>query len=287
MFAIAGVSGNTGKVAAEALLARGEKVRVIVRDEKKGKSFADRGAEVAVADLGDVGALTAALRGVTGAYLLVPPNLAVPSFRDYAKKTTEALVSAVRESRLPRLVFLSSIGADRASGTGPIAGLHHAENLFSAISGTRSTFVRAAYFMENVGGSLGALEQGVLPSFFPADFAFDMVATKDIGELVAERLLRADDPTKIVNLAGPAPVSMNDAARSLTSLVGKPITVAEAPTSAMVATLTGFGFPLEMAELYREMTDSIVEGRIAWEAKHELVRGKTPMESVLRGLLKK
>ncbi len=35
MYVIAGVSGNTGKAAADALLAHKESVRVVVRDEKK------------------------------------------------------------------------------------------------------------------------------------------------------------------------------------------------------------------------------------------------------------
>lgn len=286
MFAIAGVSGNTGKVAAHSLLARGEKVRVIVRDAAKGEAWKKLGAEVAVADLGDVAALTSALRGVAGAYLLVPPNFAAPSYRTFQKETSNAIAAAVRESRLPRLVFLSSIGANLPSGAGPITALHETEAALRAIEGTRTTFVRAAYFMENLGGSLGALAQGVFPSFFPAGFAFDMVASKDIGELVAERLVRANDAPGIVNLGGP-PVSMNDAAAVLTRILGKPISVAEAPTSAMVATLVGYGMPPEMAELYREMTDAIVAGRIAFEPGIELVRGKTTLEDVLRGLVAK
>jgi hypothetical protein len=40
------------------------------------------------------------------------------------------------------------------------------------------TAVRAAYFMENLGGSLSMLPQGVLPSFTPTDLAFDMIATR-------------------------------------------------------------------------------------------------------------
>ncbi|HWL85044.1 MAG TPA: NmrA family NAD(P)-binding protein, partial [Polyangiaceae bacterium] len=70
MFVIAGVTGNTGSVVAETLLARGEMVRVIVREAAKGASFAARGAEVAVASLDDSAALSKALAGAKGAYLL-------------------------------------------------------------------------------------------------------------------------------------------------------------------------------------------------------------------------
>lgn len=37
MFVISGVSGNTGSIVADALLEQGKKVRVIVRDAKKGE----------------------------------------------------------------------------------------------------------------------------------------------------------------------------------------------------------------------------------------------------------
>ena len=77
MFVVAGASGNTGSVVAETLLARGEKVRVLARDAKKVEPLVTRGAEVTVLGLDDVEKLTEALRGAEGAYLLLPPNLAV------------------------------------------------------------------------------------------------------------------------------------------------------------------------------------------------------------------
>src|SRR5215213_6926642 len=73
MYAIAGVSGNTGAAVATRLLRAGEKVRVIVRRAEAGASWQAQGAEVAIADLGDASALSAALRGATAAYLLNPP----------------------------------------------------------------------------------------------------------------------------------------------------------------------------------------------------------------------
>ena len=74
MFVIAGVTGNTGAVVADTLLPAKAPVRVIVRDAAKGAAWQAKGAEVAIADLADVPALTAALRGAQGAYLLVPPR---------------------------------------------------------------------------------------------------------------------------------------------------------------------------------------------------------------------
>lgn len=284
-YVIAGVSGNTGSVAAKTLLDAGAKVRVVVRDAKKGEAWAARGAEVAVADLGDATALAAALRGAKGAYLLVPPNMAAPDFRAYQKATGEALVAAVKQSGIPHVVLLSSVGAQHPAGTGPIAGLHPVEKALAALTGTVSTFIRAAYFMENLGGSLGMLAQGVLPGFQPADLAVDMIATRDIGALAAQALREGAAKTTIIELSAARPYSLNDAAAALTTLTGRTVTAQSFPLEAMVPTLTGMGFPAGMAELYREMTEGFVQGRVAFEGGHRRVHGPTELETVLGALL--
>jgi len=283
-YAIAGVSGNTGKIAAETLLAQGKSVRVLVRDAAKGESWKGKGAEVAVADLGDPGGLAGALAGAEGAYLLIPPNMGAPRFRAYQDATAAALAAAVETSGVPHVVFLSSVGAQHPAGTGPIAALHGAEKRFSALGKTRFSFLRAAYFMENLGGSLGMLDKGILPSFTPAAFAFDMIASIDIGKLAAQLLVEGTAKTQVVELGGP-PQSMNDAAKALSVITGRAITVHEAPLDAMLPTLTGFGLPQEVAGMYREMTAGLLNGHVAFEGGHRRVQGTTSLEVVLRSML--
>ncbi len=284
-YVIAGVTGNTGSVAAQALLDAGASVKVIVRDAAKGEAWRAKGAEVAVADLGDATALAAALRGAKGAYLLVPPNMAAPDFRAYQKRTGEALVEAVKQSGVGHVVLLSSVGAQHADGTGPIKGLHPVERALREVKGTVSTFVRAAYFMENLGGSLGMLAQGVLPGFQPAELAFPMVATRDIGLTAAKALLEGATETTVIELSGPKPYSFADAAAVLSTLTGRTVTAQAFPLDAMVPTLTGFGFPAEIAELYREMTAGVISGHVGFEGGHRTVHGTTDLATVLKSLV--
>jgi uncharacterized protein YbjT (DUF2867 family) len=72
MYAIAGVTGHTGKVVAETLQARDYPIRVIVRDGNKGALWKGRSAEVVTASVDDEVALARALNGVTGACVLLP-----------------------------------------------------------------------------------------------------------------------------------------------------------------------------------------------------------------------
>src|SRR5580700_3277620 len=220
MFAIAGVSGHTGKVAAETLLGENKPVRVIVRSAAKGEEWTRRGAEVAVAELDDVDALTRALRGAAGAYLLLPPQMASTDARGDNAKRTRTYVKAIDASGVGHVVFLSSIGAQHASGTGPILSIYDAEVALGACR-ANVTFLRAAYFLENWGGSLYALGQGALPTFLTAGRAIPMVATEDIGKTAARLLVEGGKGHSIVELSGPRDYSPIDIAATLTHLTGK------------------------------------------------------------------
>ena len=160
---IAGATGHTGTIAADTLLAQGHQVRVLVRDAAKGEAWRNKGAEVAVADLADVPALTAALAGSRGVYLLSPPNFAAADFLADRRALVDGMAAAVKAAAVPAVVFLSSVGAHLPAGTGPILTAHHAERTFRGIAPS-VTFVRAACFMENWGSEIGlAKAQGILP----------------------------------------------------------------------------------------------------------------------------
>lgn len=291
-FAIAGVSGKTGRIAAERLIERGHAVRVIVRDAAKGKDWNARRAahtpEVAVADLADVRALTQALHGVDGAYLLIPPSMTATSFRAYQDGIAKSLVAAVREARVPHVVLLSSIGAQVESGTGPIAGLHVAEKLLREVEGTALTSLRAGYFVENLAGVLGAAKgQGTLPSFYPADLAIPMISTRDIGEVAADLLIEhataKGKATNIVELGTDR--THAQVAEALSKLLAKPVRVDEAPVAAVSAAFQSFGFSKDLADLYQEMTSAIRSGIVKFEGGHRRIEAREPLETTLAGLL--
>ncbi|MFZ5482368.1 MAG: NAD(P)H-binding protein [Myxococcota bacterium] len=282
-FAIAGVTGHTGRVAAETLLAHGHAVRVVVRDAAKGAEWRARGAEVAVADLLDTAAFAAALRGTDGAYVLLPPNFATGDLRGWQARAGAALVDGVRASGVRHVVLLSSIGAQHPSGTGPIAGLYPVERALAGLGETGATLLRASYFMENLLGSLGLLDQGLFPSFTPKDFAWEMVATRDIGEVAAALLIEgppAPGSPRVVELGGPKR-SAGDVAAALAAKTGRPIAVAEAPVSGMAQALQGYGVPADVAALYQEMTEGILSGRVAFEGGHRRATGRVSLEAFL------
>ena len=283
MFAIAGVTGHTGSVVANTLLAAGKPVRVIVRDAAKGEPWKAKGAEVAIAELDDRASLAAALKGAEGAYLLMPPG----SFGDTGiaairAKFAAAITGAVADAKPRHVVFLSSVGAQHAAGTGPIKYLKPIEDGLRA-SGVPSTFLRAGFFMENWGSvAKGAIDSGALywalPSLTP------MVATADIGRTAA-RLLLEGPPAKarVANIAGPADYTLDDVAAALAKIGGKPVKAVNVPGSAQAEALVGMGASREVAEMYGEMGSAIGKGLLTWEG--DVTRGTVTLEQRLRELL--
>ncbi|HYQ18224.1 MAG TPA: NAD(P)H-binding protein, partial [Polyangiaceae bacterium] len=200
MYVISGATGNTGKVAAKQLLSAGHEVRALVRDVAKAADLAALGAEVVVADLSDRAALERALLGAQGWYLLSPPDLGSQSFLAERTRLLDAVASVAKSAAVPHVVFLSSVGAQRESGTGIIMTARAGETALRR-AGVTSTFLRAAYFAENWGAVLPVAKQdGVLPSFIPAELRVPTVSTVDIGTLAAEALLDGPRGERILEL---------------------------------------------------------------------------------------
>lgn len=284
MFAIAGVTGHTGAAAADALLAQGKPVRVIVRTADKGEAWKKKGAEVAVADLGDVSALTAALQGVKGVYLLSPPNFAAKDFLADRKELLGKMSEALKAAKVPSVVFLSSVAAHVPAGTGPIVTAYRAEQALRGIAPS-VTFVRAAYFVENWGSVIGlAKAQGILPNYGPVDVKFSQVSSRDIGAAIASALLNPADGTKVVELAGREDWSVQDVAAALSSLLGRPVQAVSAPVESAHEGLKQAGVPEPMAGLYAEMYAGLAKGLVRWETNHQ-VRGTTALVDALRPLV--
>ncbi len=265
MYVIAGASGNTGKVAAQELLARGKQVRVLGRSTEKLLRLVGKGAEAVTVNLEDSAALSRALTGATAAYLLIPPNLGDPDYTASQKRTADSLADAVTRSGIKHVVFLSSIGAQHPEGTGPIKGLHYAEQRLSSIPNLNLLCVRAAYFMENFYMSMPAVKQfGMLSAELDPDVVLPMITTGDIGRYVAERLLRLDfSGTEIRELLGQRDLNMTEAARVIGEALGQPgMRYQQMDESTIKEALAAAGISSQVADALLEMARAIKKGLV-------------------------
>ena len=285
MFIIAGATGHVGGVAARELLASKHKVKVIVRDAAKGREWSSRGAEVATGKIDDPDFLTGALKGATGFFTLLPADFTATDVFASQKRSADAIVSAVKTSGVPLVVILSSLGAELPSGTGPIKGLHYLENALRA-TGTKLVSIRAAYFMENLAQAVGPAKQmGMFFNFMPSrDVAMPMIATKDIGALVAKTLASPPAKSENVDLIGPS-YSVGQCVEKLGAAISKPLQIVDIPPQGHVEAMTKAGLPRPFAEAFAEMYSAFATGKISPKGDR-LEHGSTKLDDVIGELTK-
>jgi uncharacterized protein YbjT (DUF2867 family) len=284
MFVVAGATGHVGRVCALELLNKGQKVKVVVRDAAKGAEWSKRGAEVAVAALGDAKAMTDALKGATGFFSLLPMTFAEPDFYAYQRKTADAIATAVKNSRVPHVVMLSSVGANLDAGNGPIKGLNYLEKVLRE-TGTVLTAIRAGSFQENVGNSIApAKNAGIFPSFFPSiDIPMQMIATKDIGKVAAEQLVAHPAKSEVIDLHGPT-YTNREVVKKLGERLGKELKVVDVPQAGWLDALEQAGMPRHMAEVIAEMYSGFMTGKI-FPVGDRMMQGQTPLDETLGEML--
>jgi uncharacterized protein YbjT (DUF2867 family) len=270
MIVITGATGNTGRPAVEVLLTKGEKIRVIGRDAQKLDAFVQRGAEAVAADVQDTDAMTRAFEGASAVYLVIPQAMHIDPFREYQERVTDAYAKAVATVRVRYAVTLSSIGAQHAEKTGPIVGLYNMEHKLNDIPGLNVLHVRAGFFLENLLMSIGAIRSmGFLPGASPGDAPIPMIATRDIGHFVAERLAARDfSRSSTQELLGPRDVPMNAVAQVIGNAIGKPdLRYMHVPFLMLEPALVQMGIPKRSAALMVEM----------WKAQNAgLVKAEEP-----------
>lgn len=188
MFLVTGITGKVGGATAEHLLARGKKVRALVRNREKAAHWANQGVELVDGDWNDSAAIEHALKGVEGAFVMLPAVWAPsPDFKE-ARGVIANYVEALFRASPPRVVALSSMGANRTSGLGMITALSLLEQGFRDLT-LPIAYVRAGGFFENFIYGLHVAQGGTLPVYYnPTDRKSTMVATNDIGSEVAALL---------------------------------------------------------------------------------------------------
>jgi len=266
MIVITGATGKTGSAVAEALLAKGQKVRVIGRDAAKLKGFTAKGAEAAVGDLGDREFLTKAFKGSEAAYALIPPNLQVADFRAYQGQIGESIIAAIKGSGVRYVVHLSSQGAHLPDRTGPIVGLHDQEERLNGLDGVNVLHLRPTYFMENLLMNIDLIKKmNIMGSAIRGNVKFAMIATKDIGAYASERLLKRDFSGKSVrDLLGQRDLSLDEAAAVIGKKLGKPdLKYVVFPYDDAEKGMVAMGLTPDMSGLYIEMSKALNDGLFA------------------------
>jgi uncharacterized protein YbjT (DUF2867 family) len=264
MIVITGATGKTGSKIAELLIGKKDKIRVIGRSMERLARFAQMGAETMAGDQSEAQFLTNAFAGADAGYLLIPPKIDAPDIRKYYNALGDAAITAIRKSGIRKIVFLSSLGADKDQGTGPVLGLHDVERKLEIMKNTDVVFLRAGYFMENTLMNIPMMKtQRITGNHLSADAPISVVAAADISMKAAEMLsTRTFIGHVVVELFG-----QRISYREMTGIIGARIRMPELSyvqfsEKDAIEGMAGMGLSRNMAESFVELAKGINTGKI-------------------------
>jgi NAD(P)H dehydrogenase (quinone) len=283
MYVVTGITGQVGGVVADSLLAAGLPVRAVVRSREKGRPWAAKGCEIAIADIMDTDALAKAFNGTKGVFLMTPPNFDPEPGFPQTVELIAAVTAAINVARPEKVVFLSTVGAHVAE---PML-LNNSKMTEEALRSAPIPvgFLRAGWFMENAKWDVEAARTGTLSSFLqPLEHPIPMVATVDIGRTAAAMLGESWTGVRIVELEGPRRYSAEDIRKAFSSALGIPVRMHPVPRDEWEPLFRSQGMKNPVPRI--RMVDGFNEGWVDFEggtAEHR--KGSTELRTVIAELV--
>jgi len=289
MFTVMGITGRVGGAVAENLLAQGRTVRGVVRNPEKAKAWIERGVQLVESAYDDARGLVKAFDGAEGIFAMIPPDFAPSPGLPDQKRTIGAIREAIQQTNPGKVVILSSIGSEQASGLGLITSTHLFEEAMSSLTISRA-YLRAGSFMENWLGALDHIRAtGEMPFFYaPLERKFPLVATCDIG-LAGARVLQENwMGERVIEVDGPeGGTDLFEVATAFGKALGREVRAAQLPEPAWQSALEAMGMPPDRTGLYIEMVKSFNSGWIHFgNPGTEKFHGPTTIDAFARKAVK-
>ncbi len=263
--AITTPTGHVGSAVVDFLLNFGGdiSVKLLCRRPEKVKNFFERGAQVSVGSQDDADFLVKATQDADAFFWATPPGYGSDNVRAFQDRLGKSAATAVRTNKIPRVVNLSSIGANQSSGVGPINGLHDVEELLDEVA-ANVTHLRPGFFFENLLWQLDPIRKwGRISLPLYGTTRYPMIATRDIGRAAAQRLCDQNWTGRYVReLHGPVDLSYDEVATILSEALGRQIAYMKCDRREMRQVLIDNAVSENAADLMIEMYDAIETGKL-------------------------
>jgi uncharacterized protein YbjT (DUF2867 family) len=250
MILLTGVTGKTGGEAARQLVARGARLRAIVRDEAKAAGLKAAGVELVVGDVGDAATVRRALAGAEKALLILPNGRHQLAME---KQFTDLAVAA----GLKHLVKMSSMEAVPHAKT-PIPQAHWAVEEHIRASGLAWTMVKPNFFMQNLLSSAAAIKAQRRFSLPMGEGTTGMADVRDIGAVCAEVLAGSGHAGQSYEITGPEVLTFHDVADRFSEVLGVKVEYVPMPIEVFRERMKNVLEPWHLdavAQLFREIDE--------------------------------
>lgn len=246
MIVITAPTGNIGRQLLPLLLesapARGEELRVIVRDPARLPDAVRERVEVITGSHGDPEVVDRAFEGADAVFWLVPPDSSLSPEEAYSGFTRPAVKALVARG-VGHVVGVSALG--RGTPVADRAGLVTASLAMDDLIADAGVAYRALAnpsFFDNLLEEVDSIrDKGVFVDAADADRRAPLVAVADIAAVAAGLLLdRGWTGRDDVPVLGPQDLSPDDLARIMTEQLGRPVRYERQPLDELYSTLVGY-----------------------------------------------
>jgi len=273
--------GNVGHHLTRILLRAGVRPLLLTRRPDHLEPELLEHAEAVAVDIRDPGRLVAATEDSDALYWVDPPSDSGDPLADHARATT-ALVAALRENGIRRVVFQSSVGTEKRHGAGEIDALAATELALDAL-GVDVTHLRCGFFFSNLLFESDALRAGRLQTVLPLDLPMGWVAPRDIAEVAATTLLNPSwSGRRVQAVHGPTDLTWASVGRLLGEELGREIVVERIADQAMREQMLGAGMPAPMVEAMLGMSTGLRDGFTPEQQRSLVTTTPTTLRSWVR-----
>lgn len=270
--------GNVGRHLVPMLLRAGVSPVLLTRHPERVPAEVAEHVDVVATDTRDPSQVIAATAGVDAIYWVDPPAASADPLADY-RRATESIVAAVDANRIGRVVFQSSVGAERRSGAGEIDGLAETEVALDR-SDADVTHLRCGYFFTNLLFEAEAVRAGLLQTVLPLDAPMSWVAPRDIAEVAALTLLNGGwSGRRVQAVHGPEDLTWSQVAKILTEEVGREVHVERIADEQMRGHYLHAGMPPAMADSVLGMSTGLRDGFVPEQDRSIITTTPTGLRS--------
>lgn len=273
MILVVGGTGTLGKELVSLLLAGGDSVRVLTRDEARANDLRVSGVETIVGDMRDRGSVESAVHGcakvVMAAHGFIGGRGNGPAEVD--RDGNRQLIRAAVQAHVEHAILVSTRAA-AADDSMSLNRMKYAAEQALMGSGLDWTIIRSVPFLETWRGIIGArvADRGRALVLGRGDNPVNFVSVSDVAALIDLALHDAGLRGRIIDAAGPENVTFTELARQLIAASGRPGRIDHIPLTALrlMAVLARPLFPAfarqAQAAVLMNTTDMAVDD---WDAK--------------------
>ena len=245
----------------------GEELRVIARDPAKLSAAVRDRVDIVLGSHADADVVDRAFAGADAVFWLVPPDSRAPSPRVAYSGFTQAAAKAFTAHGVGHVVGISALGRGTpvAGRAGLVTAALEMDDLIAS-TGVAYRALANPSFMDNLLREVDSIrDEGVFTGTAAADRKAPAAATRDIAAVAARLLLdRSWTGSDSVPVLGPADISPDDRAHTMTEVLGRPVRYRQQSLADFGATLASYGigdaFVQGMVDMMRAKDEGLDDG---------------------------